>query len=109
MSARTFFAEAPVAIAITGLPDASRWRRANANARRVVPPAPTMSKTASQSSSNWSKNVPLLPFERIMEIFKRQVFMSVYCDQGHPITYKITAKNDGNQTLTGITVVELDN
>ena len=38
-----------------------------------------------------NENVPLLPFERIMEIFKRQVFMSVYCDQGHPITYKITA------------------
>lgn len=38
-----------------------------------------------------NENVPLLSFERIMEIFKRQVFMSVYCDQGHPITYKITA------------------
>ena len=38
-----------------------------------------------------NENVPLLSFDRIMEIFKRQVFMSVYCDQGHPITYKITA------------------
>ena len=38
-----------------------------------------------------NENVPLLSFERIMEIFKRQVFMSVYCDQGHPITYRITA------------------
>ena len=37
-----------------------------------------------------NENVPLLSFERIMEIFKRQVFMSVYCDQGHPITYRIT-------------------
>ena len=37
-----------------------------------------------------NENVPLLSFDRIMEIFKRQVFMSVYCDQGHPITYRIT-------------------
>ena len=37
-----------------------------------------------------NENVPLLSFERIMEIFRRQVFMSVYCDQGHPITYRIT-------------------
>ena len=37
-----------------------------------------------------NENVPLLSFERIMEIFKRQVFMSVYCDKDHPITYRIT-------------------
>ena len=41
--------------------------------------------------STENENVPLLPFERIMEIFRRQVFMSVYCDQGHPITYRITS------------------
>ncbi len=37
-----------------------------------------------------NENVPLLSFERIMEIFKRQVFMSVYCDKGHDITYRVT-------------------
>ena len=37
-----------------------------------------------------NENVPLLPFERIMEIFKRQVFMSVYLDEGHPMTYCVT-------------------
>ncbi len=37
-----------------------------------------------------NENVPLLPFERIMEIFKRQVFMSVYIDAGYDLTYKVT-------------------
>lgn len=36
-----------------------------------------------------NENVPLLPFERIMEIFKRQVFMSVYLDAGYDMTYKV--------------------
>ena len=38
-----------------------------------------------------NENVPLLPFERIMEIFKRQVFMSVYLDEGYDMTYKVTS------------------
>ena len=37
-----------------------------------------------------NENVPLLPFERIMEIFKRQVFMSVYLDKGWHMTYCVT-------------------
>ena len=40
--------------------------------------------------STENENVPLLPFERIMEIFRRQVFMSVYCDKGHDIRYRVT-------------------
>ena len=38
-----------------------------------------------------NENVPLLSFERIMEIFRRQVFRSMYCDPGHDISYRITA------------------
>ena len=37
-----------------------------------------------------NENVPLLPFERIMEIFRRQVFMSVYLDKGYDLTYCVT-------------------
>ena len=38
-----------------------------------------------------NENVPLLSFERIMEIFKRQVFMSVYLDEGYDMTYRVTS------------------
>ena len=38
-----------------------------------------------------NENVPLLSFDRIMELFKRQVFRSVYCDPGYDIRYRITA------------------
>ena len=41
-----------------------------------------------------NENVPLLSFERIMEIFKRQVFMSVYCDQGHHMRVQIKDSDD---------------
>lgn len=40
--------------------------------------------------STENENVPLLPFERIMEIFRRHVFMSVYCDKGFDIHYRVT-------------------
>ena len=42
-------------------------------------------------TSTENENVPLLSFERIMEIFRRQVFMGMYLDEGHDETYRITS------------------
>ena len=37
-----------------------------------------------------SENVPLLPFDRVMELFRQHIFRSVYLDSGHGMTYRIT-------------------
>lgn len=42
-------------------------------------------------TSTENENVPLLSFERIMEIFRRQVFMGMYLDEGYDETYRITS------------------
>lgn len=37
-----------------------------------------------------NENVPLLSFDRIMELFRQQIFRSIYLDSGHDMTYHIT-------------------
>ena len=37
-----------------------------------------------------NENVPLLSFERIMELFRQQIFRGIYLDSGHDMTYHVT-------------------
>ena len=37
-----------------------------------------------------NENVPLLPFDRIMDIFRQQVCRSIYLDEGHDMTLCVT-------------------